>query len=68
MSTWEYKIVDLSDGGLFNSSKTSSEEALNKLGDQGWELAALTESNTVERAPKWEHSGVRVQAAEGVIC
>lgn len=47
MREWEYKIVSLSDGGLFNSSEQPTEADLNELGDKGWELAGtLTESKT----------------------
>lgn len=39
MTTWEYKIVDLSSGGLFGSGDSPTEASLNQLGDRGWELA-----------------------------
>lgn len=40
MPRWEYKIVDLSDGGLFGSGTEPTEETLDELGERGWELAA----------------------------
>lgn len=60
MEEWEYKIVDLSDGGLFGSSEKVTEETLNKLGNQGWELAAsLAESSrSLGGRPKSETSAL----------
>lgn len=47
MTEWEYKIVRLSDGGVFSSGEEPTEDGLNELGAQGWELAAaLTGSHT----------------------
>jgi len=47
MTTWEYKIVEVSGGGLFGGDRGPTEAELNELGSEGWELAAsLTESST----------------------
>ncbi|SEO81317.1 protein of unknown function [Halogranum amylolyticum] len=47
MPQWEYKIVSLERGGLFGASEGVSEELLNRLGEDDWELAAsLTGSET----------------------
>lgn len=40
MTEWEYKIVELADGGLLSSGGEPTEADLNELGAQGWELAA----------------------------
>ncbi|WP_434521215.1 DUF4177 domain-containing protein [Halorubrum sp. AS12] len=46
MAEWEYKIVELSKKGLFDSPQPTEAE-LNELGERGWELAtALTKSKT----------------------
>lgn len=46
MVEWEYKIIELSKDGLFDSPQPTEAE-LNELGEQGWELAAaLTKSKT----------------------
>lgn len=46
MVEWEYKIVELTQDGLFGDSQPT-EADLNELGGQGWELAAaLTVSRT----------------------
>lgn len=39
MATWEYKIVELSSGGLFSSSEEPTKSDLDTLGEQGRELA-----------------------------
>jgi hypothetical protein len=47
MDQWEYKIVELSDGGLFGGSDVPTESSLDELGAEGWELAtSLTGSKT----------------------
>lgn len=47
MTEWEYKIVELADGGLPGGGDEVSEAQLNDLGEEGWELAtALTGSKT----------------------
>ncbi|WP_150123205.1 DUF4177 domain-containing protein [Haladaptatus sp. R4] len=38
MDEWEYKIVELSNGGLFGDSEKPTEAGLNELGERGWEL------------------------------
>ncbi|WP_411963672.1 DUF4177 domain-containing protein [Haloferax sp. YSMS24] len=35
---WEYKIVRTADGGLFSGDTAPMEDALDSLGDEGWEL------------------------------
>lgn len=46
MTEWEYKIVELSGGGLFGGTEEPTEESLDELGAAGWELAtALTGSS-----------------------
>jgi len=40
MQEWEYKIVDLSSGGLLGGGEGVSEQRLDELGADGWELAA----------------------------
>jgi hypothetical protein len=47
MTEWEYRIVELSGGGLFGGEEEPTEAQLNELGAEGWDLAAsLTESST----------------------
>ena len=47
MQQWEYKIVDLEDGGFIGDGEEASEDVLNQLGEQGWELVeSLTGSHT----------------------
>ncbi|MFH5843349.1 DUF4177 domain-containing protein [Haladaptatus sp. CMAA 1909] len=60
MDEWEYKIVELSDGGLFGGSEEPTEADLNELGEEGWELASsLTGSNkTLGGRPKSETSAL----------
>lgn len=60
MAEWEYKIVELSDGGLFGGSEEPTEATLDDLGEKGWELAAaLTGSNkTLGGRPKSETSAL----------
>lgn len=38
MPQWEYKIVELSGGGLFGGGEEPTEASLNELGGDGWEL------------------------------
>jgi len=46
MTEWEYKIVRLGGGGFLGGTEDPTEEGLNELGAEGWELAAsLTESS-----------------------
>ena len=40
MQQWEYKIVELSSGGLFGGGEEPTEASLDELGTEGWELAA----------------------------
>jgi hypothetical protein len=40
MRQWEYKIVELSGGGLFGGGEEPTEASLDELGAEGWELAA----------------------------
>lgn len=40
MTEWEYKIVELDDGGLFGGGEEPTEASLDELGAAGWELAA----------------------------
>lgn len=60
MTRWEYKIVDLSGGGLFGGSDAPTEAELNDLGEEGWELAAaLTDSRrSLGGRPKSETSAL----------
>ncbi|RXK48039.1 DUF4177 domain-containing protein [Halorientalis pallida] len=45
MTAWEYKIIELSDGGFLGGGDEVSEALLNDLGEDRWELAtALTGS------------------------
>lgn len=45
MHEWEYKVVELSGGGLLGGDEDVTEERLNEIGGEGWELAtALTGS------------------------
>jgi len=47
MTEWEYKIVELSGGGLLGGSDEPTEAQLDELGADGWELAtSLTGSKT----------------------
>jgi hypothetical protein len=41
---WEYRIVELGGGGFFDGGEGPSEEELNELGDDGWELVATLTS------------------------
>ena len=57
---WEYKIVDLSQGDWFGNSSSkgdgslkglSTQEALNKLGSDEWELIAIHDSDLYLKRP-----------------
>lgn len=60
MTEWEYKIVDISSGGLFGGSDEPTEASLDELGAEGWELAtSLTgSSRSLGGRPKSETSAL----------
>lgn len=45
---WEYKIVQLEQGGYFGDGESPTEAGLNELGDEGWELAASIASSGIK--------------------
>ena len=49
MKKWEYKIIDTDDvpgGGIFKGrSRDAIEAHLNQLGEQGWEIVSLVNSD-----------------------
>lgn len=51
MDTFEYKVIKRGDGGdatqaLFCQGHKKVEVALNKLGEEGWELITIKKENT----------------------
>ncbi|RJT07024.1 DUF4177 domain-containing protein [Halococcus sp. IIIV-5B] len=38
MTKWEYRIVDLDEGGFLRKGEELSEDMLNEWGDEEWEL------------------------------
>ena len=46
MPEWEYRIVELDGGGLLGGGEEVTEERLDELGAEGWELAASLTGST----------------------
>ena len=48
MAKWEYRVIEFEDEDENSDRTVSYEEVLNALGNEGWELVSVTETEYVD--------------------
>ena len=48
MAKWEYRVIEFEDEEVNADRSVAYEEVLNALGDEGWELVTVTETEYVD--------------------
>ena len=48
MAKWEYRVIEVEDEEVNADRSVAYEEVLNALGDEGWELVTVTETEYVD--------------------
>jgi len=48
MAKWEYRVIEFEDEEENSDRTVSYEEVLNALGNEGWELVSVTETEYVD--------------------